>query len=356
VDASGGDFGERFRATEQRLQDILDSTPAVVYVKDPEGRYLLVNRRYEELHHVSRAEAVGKTDHEIFPKEVADEFRANDELVLGSGRPLELEESVTQEDGLHTFNSLRFPLGDANGTTYAVCGISTDNTARKQAEETLLDVREVERKRMARDLHDGALQDLAYGLMEMEVTRLHLEDKDADVAASLGRAADAFRHATKGLRAVVNDLRLGEEKNRPLPRLVGSLVERMRGMDPGCTIRLDVQEGFPSGPAVGPAVGADTEVLHVIGEALTNARRHSGARNIRVSLRVEGDHIVAEVSDDGRGFGPETEAGVGLASMRERALRLGGDLAVESKPGEGTWVQLRVPMSEALRDAPQDTG
>ena len=203
MDASGGDFGERFRASEQRLRDILDSTPAVVYVKDPEGRYLLINRRYEELHHISRAEAVGKTDHEIFPKEVADEFRANDELVLGSGRPLELEESVPQEDGLHTFNSLRFPLRDADGLTYAVCGISTDNTARKQAEEALLDVREAERKRMARDLHDGALQDLVYGLMEMEGARLHLEGKDADVAVSLGRAADAVRHAVKALRAAV---------------------------------------------------------------------------------------------------------------------------------------------------------
>jgi signal transduction histidine kinase len=147
---------------------------------------------------------------------------------------------------------------------------------------------------------------------------------------------------------------LGEEKNRPLPRLVESLVERMRGIVPGFTIRLVVEEGFPSGPAVGPTVGRDTAMLRVIGEALTNTRRHSGARNVRVSLRAERDHMVAEVSDDGRGFGPETEPGVGLGSMRERALRLGGDLAVESEPGEGTRVRLRVPRGEVSPDAPQE--
>ena len=137
MDASGGDFGERFRASEQRLRDILDSTPAVVYVKDPEGRYLLINRRYEELHHVSRAEAVGKTDHEIFPKEVADELRANDELVLGTGRSVEVEESVPQDGGTRTYISLKFPLRDADGTIYAVCSISTDITARKRTEEEI---------------------------------------------------------------------------------------------------------------------------------------------------------------------------------------------------------------------------
>src|SRR5215213_2252600 len=87
MSASGGDFVGRFRESEQRLQDILDSASVVVYVKDLEGRYLLVNRRYEEFYHVSRAEVIGNTDREIFPQEAADELRANDELVLTSVGP-----------------------------------------------------------------------------------------------------------------------------------------------------------------------------------------------------------------------------------------------------------------------------
>jgi signal transduction histidine kinase len=89
----------------------------------------------------------------------------------------------------------------------------------------------------------------------------------------------------------------------------------------------------------------------VIQEALTNARRHSGARNVRVCLRVEEGDLVAEVADDGGGFGAESDPGVGMSSMRERALRLGGELEVESVPGEGTRVRLRVPMHDASRDA-----
>jgi PAS domain S-box-containing protein len=347
MSASGGDFVGRFRESEQRLQDILDSASVVVYVKDLEGRYLLVNRRYEELHHVSRAEVIGKADREIFTQEAADELRANDELVLTSGRSVELEETASQDDGLHTYISVKFPLRNAHGTTYAVCGISTDITTRKRAEEALQEVRQAERTRMARDLHDGPLQDLAYGLAEVNIARMNMEDPES--AAMLERAADAFMRMAKGLRAAINDLRLGEEQNRPLPRLVESLVERMRGMEPDQSIRLDVQEGFPSRPAG----SADMGVLRVIQEALTNARRHSEAHNVWVSLRIEGDYLIAEVADDGRGFGAESESGVGLASMRERALQLGGELAVESAQGEGTRVRIRVPMRDALWDATQ---
>jgi signal transduction histidine kinase len=122
------------------------------------------------------------------------------------------------------------------------------------------------------------------------------------------------------------------------------LVERERSMDPERDVRLEVQEGFPSGAER----GAGTEVLRVVGEALTNARRHSEARNVRVSLRLDGDFLAAEVSDDGRGLGPETAPGIGQrSSMRERAEALGGILEVESRPGEGTRVRLRVPASVA---------
>ena len=123
-------------------------------------------------------------------------------------------------------------------------------------------------------------------------------------------------------------------------------------MDSECTISLEVQEGFPSKP-VGDA---GTEILRVVGEALTNVRRHSGARNVRVSLRAEGDELVAEVSDDGRGFGPGTAPGVGRGSMRERAEALGGTLEVESGPGAGTRVRLRVPASEARRGDTETQG
>jgi signal transduction histidine kinase len=93
------------------------------------------------------------------------------------------------------------------------------------------------------------------------------------------------------------------------------------------------------------------EVSRVIREALTNARRHSGARSVDVALLTNGDELVAEVSDDGRGLGPGAEPGMGSRSMRARARRLGGELAVESAPGGGTLVRVLVPMRAALRGA-----
>jgi signal transduction histidine kinase len=83
--------------------------------------------------------------------------------------------------------------------------------------------------------------------------------------------------------------------------------------------------------------------VRVVQEALTNARRHSGAERVSVALRRDGGDLVAEISDDGRGFDPQSSSGVGLSSMRERAAALGGRLEVESEPGHGTAVRLRVP-------------
>lgn len=112
-------------------------------------------------------------------------------------------------------------------------------------------------------------------------------------------------------------------------------------MSPECEIRLEVEEGSPTVP---PGEGA-TELLRIVQEALTNARKHASARYVSVVVRTEGDRLVAEVSDDGRGFdsGP-TRAGVGMKSMNERAAALGGRLEVETEPRKGTTVRFRAPL------------
>ncbi len=128
---------EAIRDSNERLQAILDNSPAVIYLKDLDGKYLLINRRYAELFHISQTDVVGKTDHDLFPAESADAFRENDLQVLSAGRPVQYEETVSQDDGLHKYVSIKFPLHDANGEVYAVCGISTDITARSKAESAL---------------------------------------------------------------------------------------------------------------------------------------------------------------------------------------------------------------------------
>ncbi len=128
------------RALEENralLQAVLDNSRAVIYAKDDQGRYILVNRWHETLFKLSRDWIIGRTDYELFTKDKAEELRANDRRVLESAAPLEFEEDVPLEDGMHTYISIKFPLFDAEGIPYALCGISTDITARKRSEEQL---------------------------------------------------------------------------------------------------------------------------------------------------------------------------------------------------------------------------
>lgn len=130
------------QASREMLRSIVDATTAVIYVKDLDGRYLLINRRFEELFHVTEEEARGRTDHELFPKDTADRFRANDLDVQRTKTAVEFEEYAPHDDGPHTYISLKFPLVHPSGDLYAVCGISTDITARKRAEAELAATKE----------------------------------------------------------------------------------------------------------------------------------------------------------------------------------------------------------------------
>jgi signal transduction histidine kinase len=122
--------------------------------------------------------------------------------------------------------------------------------------------------------------------------------------------------------------------------LLEGLVEESGRMFSGCEVLLAVEGTLPESPLGDGGV----EVLRILREALSNARRHSEAGKVIVTVRARGEDLVAEVSDDGRGFVVGGPTGVGLKSMRERAAALGGELGVESQPGADTKVRLRVPL------------
>ncbi|MFA6117494.1 MAG: PAS domain S-box protein [Sphingomonas sp.] len=129
-------------AAERRSQNLIDAiienSPAVIYVKDLAGHYLMINQRFAEIFHIDRETVIGKTDHDLFDKAPADAFRAMDARVAEADRPLTEEEAVPLDDGLHTYISVKSPLRDDSGQVYAVFGISTDITERRRAEEALL--------------------------------------------------------------------------------------------------------------------------------------------------------------------------------------------------------------------------
>jgi signal transduction histidine kinase len=265
------------------------------------------------------------------------------------------EVRVVRPDGNHCdFLISAAPLKNTKGEIVGAVAGLLDITERKRAEEERdrLRAREIEartqreeRRRIARDLHDIALQDLSGTLQSLRLT--HLRSRGAEPKLDFEDELEALRRALAGLRSAIHDLR--HEKERPFVESVESLVELNRQAAPERQVRLIIREGFPKG--LTGEVGV--ELLRVLQEALANTRRHSGARSVEVKLRMEDQEVLAEVTDDGRGFDPASvHTGVGLSAMRERIEGLGGKIEVSSRPGEGTRVEIRVP----LRDDTPDLG
>jgi PAS domain S-box-containing protein len=128
---------EALDENQQQLRAILDHSPSIIFLKEPNGRYLDCNLPFERLCGRSRNEIIGKTDRELFSAQQAEQFYANDLKVLDAGTPLEFEETVLRPDGPRTSIISKFPLREVNDRIYAIGGIVTDITERKQAEEVL---------------------------------------------------------------------------------------------------------------------------------------------------------------------------------------------------------------------------
>ena len=122
---------------DHRLQLILENTTAVMYLKDATGRYVFVNAEYERLFDIQSTEIVGRTDEEVHPEQMANAVSKNDQRVLDTGEPLEVEEQITVDETERTFLSLKVPTSDEGGAVDGVFGVSTDITERNQREQQL---------------------------------------------------------------------------------------------------------------------------------------------------------------------------------------------------------------------------
>ena len=126
---------EDTQLSEARLQSILDNAASVIYMKDRDGKYLLINKLCEKILSTSQVEIIGKTDYDIYPSEVADVCRDSDLRVITEKKSIILDEQLPNKDGLSHYISIKFPLYDAHNEIYAVCCMSTDITERKQLEQ-----------------------------------------------------------------------------------------------------------------------------------------------------------------------------------------------------------------------------
>ena len=330
---------EELRRFGERITNILEGITDAFVAVDRQWRFTYINERALTTLQRTREELLGKNMWEEFPGAVGLPAYREYHRAMTSGNSVHFEEFNPWLDIWVEINA--YPSEGGLAIYFR------DITERKRAEEERdrLRAREIEartqkeeRRRIARDLHDVVLQDLAGVLQSLRLT--YLQSKGSELGLDLEEELEALGRATLGLRSAVHDLR--GEKGRPLVKSVESLVELNRRLAPDCKIKLVVEEGFPNG-LLGEVGG---ELLRIIREALTNARQHSGAKSVAVTLKVEGSDLVAEISDDGQGFALEGTPGVGLSSMQERAAIVDGRLEIESEVGKGTSVRLRVPVPQ----------
>jgi signal transduction histidine kinase len=203
-----------------------------------------------------------------------------------------------------------------------------------------------ERLRIARELHDSVQQDLLGITMQIKATERLLEGDPSRARSALNLASAMVRRSQAETHRAVWDLR--ESAHEP-PDLVTSLTKMLDGLSTDGGAKVDLtcvgeQRGLPA------AVGG--QLLRVAQEAVTNALKHGEASRIGVELRFAQDRLTLIVRDDGRGFDaehpPSASSGhFGLFGMRERAIKLEADLRVTSRPGEGTAIQIDVPLVSA---------
>ena len=310
-------------------------------LQDPEGATLAINQEVWGVAHYP--------DGRRIPREEWSISRAlRGETTIGG------EVRFVRPDGSH-YDVLisTAPLNNADGNLVGAVAGLLDITERKRAEEERDRLRQQdlearvqreERRRIARDLHDVVLQDLSGVLQSLRLTHLRSNSAELDLEEEL----EALRRVSSGLRSAIYDLR--HEREYSFVESVESLVEVNRKLTPERVVTLTIEESFRG--TFPPEVGV--ELLRILKEVLTNARRHSEARNVEVRLRTESETLVAEVTDDGRGFDPMVaRGGVGLVGMRERVEGLGGKIELRSRPGEGTKVTVRVPLGVGTPDPPR---
>ena len=326
------------RESQQQLKDILDNTTAAIYMKDLAGRFILVNRYFESIFHVRREEFVGKTDLDLFTREQATAFQQNDLQVLAASAPLEFEEIVPHDDGLHTYISIKFPLRDTQGVPYSVCSISTDITERKRLEKEILEISDREQARIGRDLHDDLCQRLVSIAFASNLLEKRLREKSlvgAADASTIARQLDESITQARTLARVLYPVKLESEG------LAAALQELAISVSNRPTLLCEVD---CPGPVPIGDIAVATHLYRIAQEAVSNAVRHAQASRIVIGLQMRDGGITLSVTDNGIGLSDDVNQrhGMGLHTMQYRARMIDGRLEIKRAESGGTRVTCRI--------------
>lgn len=321
-----------------------------MFVLDLEGRFVDVNPMGAAILGIPAARLRDRsvTDFPSLAAGIARDLRgpgtARTEIVLGHPGPARY------------YDMQATPLMGRGGEPIGQLLLLHDLTEQRRAQAGLLEQQEVvatlrERERIARELHDGIGQVLGYVAMQAQTALRWMRGGDGDRAgATLERLADVAQDAHADVRESILGLRNDAAQEWSFLRTLGRYLEKFQA-NYGIRTELAIADGIGE-DAFEPAVGV--QLLRVVQEALSNARRHGGAGCVRVRIDETGSHARVTVADDGRGFDAGRDDGgqdghFGLAFMRERMQQVGGSMRIDSTPGAGTILTLDVPIREQGR-------
>lgn len=364
------------RQNDELLRAVMNNTTAVIYVKHVDGRYILINREYERLFSVTQLEMFGKTDHDVFPRDVADQFRENDALALAAGSPRQCEEVAHLPDGTHAYLSVKFPLYDEDNIPYAVCGISTDITDRKLLEEEL---RQAQKMEAVGHLAGGVAHDfnnlltVILGFGEFLLRRIHpghpwrmsVEEiqRAGERAASLTQQLLAFSRKQVLLPVVLDLNEQVRNVEIMLRRLIGADIEVVMSLAPNVRpVRAD--SGQIEQVIVNLAVNARDAMPQ--GGRLTITTANCPLEDVAPKLRQEfpaaDEFVTLTIADTGCGMDEKTirhvfepfyttkelgkGTGLGLATVYGIVRQSGGDITLSSEIGRGTTFTIFLPPAE----------
>ena len=241
------------------------------------------------------------------------------------------------------------PIGDADRQLLETLGQQLGTAIENQrlhARERELAVSE-ERNLLARELHDSIAQGLAFLNLQVQMLERALAEQRAeDVRTTVEMLRRGIQESYEDVRELLVHFRTRVEQ-QDLDAAIAAALRRLAEQT-GIATDLDVQgDGAPLDPE------AETQVLYIVQEALSNVRKHAGASTVSVSVRRGRDGLAVTVRDDGIGFAEDRdatdgEAHIGLQIMRERALRIGGRFAVRSSPGRGSEIRLELPRTNEV--------
>ncbi len=335
------------------IQDILNGTKAVIFVKGLDSKYLIVNRQYLEIFNLSADQVIGKIDHDFMPKEIADQLYKHDTEILQSGEGREIEETVVHADGIpHTYISLKFAIKDSKGEIYGICGIATDITDSRRLEKELGTARRMESlgiiaSGIAHDFNNilGVILMHAEALPGAEIIQM-----SAQRASELTRKLLAFGRkqvadpVAMNLNAIINDVR--------------DILNRLVGEDIRLHIETEQNSGF--------ILADPSQIEQVLMNLCLNSRDAMqgggeitiSTHNVKASAR-SGEFVELRVCDTGHGMSTEVKerifepffstkerdkgSGLGLSSVYGIMQDCGGEIVVESEVNKGTTFRLTFP-------------